>query len=400
MSSRTVLLHLRTWLLPLAVLGAGFGTHPTAPAPVEVVVSTPVERPVTDSLHFTGRTEAVDSVELRARVTGYVDRVNFKEGEDVKKDQVLFEIDDRTFKAVRDKAQATVKLVEAQVKEADAVYKRDLKLRTDNTVSQEELEKAQRSRDSAASALDAAKADLKQAQLNLDYTKVLAPIDGSADKANVTAGNLVTGNSSTATVLTSIVTLQPIYVTFSVEEQTVIRLRQMIQEGKLNAESVKTLDVFFGVGRGDDYPYKATVSYIGNLIQGTTGTLPVRAVYPNKDEFLRPGLFARVRVPLGDPHPALLVREQALMTNQGQKYVHVINDQNEVVYRPVEVGPMDGNLRIITDGLKPGERIIIKDPGRVRPGMIVDPKPDSMEPAPAKGSDKPESKPAPGEGTK
>jgi RND family efflux transporter MFP subunit len=384
----------RTWLLALALLVPGCGPHAAAPEPVAVTVAAPVERPITDALEFTGRTEAVDSVQLRARVSGYVQKVNFKDGDEVTKDQVLFEIDDRTFKAAREQATADVNLYAAQVGQAEAEYRRDEKLRATGAATLEETEKAMQSRDSAAAAMDAAKAELAQQELNLKYSQVKAPISGRADRANVTVGNLVTANSSTATLLTTIVTLQPIYVTFSVDEPTLLRLRQMVAEGKVKPAAEKAPEVFFGVGRGDDYPFRATVDYISSQIQGSTGTLPVRAVCPNKDEFVRPGLFARVRVPVGDPHPALLVKEQALLTNQGQQYVHVVNDQNEVVYRPVTVGPPDGGLRVITSGLKAGERIIIENPSQVRPGAVVDPKPGQMEAAPAK--DKAGDKPAPG----
>jgi RND family efflux transporter MFP subunit len=396
MSDRAFLRRPPRWLLPLALLAAGCGPRAAAPDPVVVTVSPPVERPVTDTLDFSGRTEAVDSVELRARVTGYVQKVNFKDGDEVKKDQVLFEIDDRTFKADFAQAQANVRLVEAQVKEADAWYQRDLKLRPGNVVSAEEMEKATRSLDSAKATADAARADLKQQQLNLDYAKVQAPFSGRADKANVTVGNLVTADASNATVLTSIVVMKPMYVSIGVDEPTLLRLRQLVREHKLKPAAEKAPEVLFGVGRGNDYPFRATVDYISNEVEATTGTLPVRAVYPNEDRFLRPGLYARVRVPVGDPHPALLVTEQALMSNQGQKYLYVVNDNNEVLFRPVTLGAVDGGLRIITDGLKSGERVIIDGATRVRPGAVVNPKPAEMDAAPGKAAVSEESKPAQG----
>src|SRR5262249_31918151 len=162
-------------------------------------------------------------------------KINFKEGDEVQKDQVLFEIDDRSFKAERDQAQAVVKLTEAQVKEAEAEYNRDSKLRLTGSVSQETLEKSMRGRDSAQAQLEEPRADLKQKQLNLDFTRVLAPISGRADRANITVGNLVTANSSTATALTSIVTLEPMYVSFNVDEPTLLRLRQLVRDQKLRS---------------------------------------------------------------------------------------------------------------------------------------------------------------------
>jgi RND family efflux transporter MFP subunit len=379
------------WLLPLALLAAGCGPHAAAPEPIEVKVSPPVERRIPETLEFTGLTKAVNSVELQAQVAGYVEKINFKDGEDVKKGQVLFEIDDRTLKAARDQTQAKVRLAQAQLKEAQAVYSRDLSLRGSNTVSAEELDKALQARDSAGSAVDAAKAELAQQELNLKYSKVEAPISGRADKANVTVGNLVTAKSGIATVLTTIVALQPIYVQFSVDEATLLRLRKLVGEGKVKPAAEKAPDVLFGVGRGDDYPFHAKLDYTSILVEKATGTLPVRAIYPNEDGFLRPGLFARIRVPVGDPQPALLVPDLAVMTNQNQKYVFVVNENNEVVYRPVTLGRMDGDLRVITDGLKRGERIIIENPSQVRPGAVVDPKPGEMEVTPAKdgAGDKP-----------
>jgi RND family efflux transporter MFP subunit len=353
---------------------------------------------VTDFIDFTGRAEAVDSVQLRARVSGYLHKINFKEGDEVQKDQVLFEIDDRTFKAERDQAQATAKLNEAQVKEAEVEYNRDARLRTSGSVSQEALERTISKRDQAQAGLDAARADLQQKQLNLDYTRVVAPISGRADRAKVTVGNVVTANANTSTVLTTIVTLEPMYVTFNVDEPTLLRLRQLVQAGKLRPAAEKAPEVFIGVGRGEDYPLRGTVQYIGNQVEAATGTLPVRAVVPNKDRLLRPGLFARVRVPVGDPHPTLLVNERALATNQGQKYLYVVNDKNEVVYRPVTVGGTDGGLQIIQDGLKPGERVIIDGVLRVRPGAVVDPKPGHMDASPNKEADK-TGKPADGPAT-
>src|SRR5262249_5746843 len=152
---------------------------------------------------------------------------------------------------------------------------------------------------------------------------------------------------------------QPMYVTFTVDEATLLWLRKLVGEGKVKPAAEKAPEGFLGVGRGIDYPLHATVNYISNEVEAATGTLQVRAVFPNKDEFVRPGLFARVRVPVGDPHPALLVLEDAIMSNQGQMYVYVVDDQNEVVYRPVTLGALDDGLRIITAGLKSGERVII-----------------------------------------
>ncbi len=377
--------------LPVVLLGLGLAAAgcqaPPAPAePVEVLVCPPVERAVLDHLDYTGRTKAKDAVDLQARIGGYLARINFTDGDEVKENQVLFEIDDRSYRAQRDLAQAEVKLAAAQVKEAEAEYRRDLKLRTTGSVSQEELEKAQRGRESSQATLEGAEANLRQAQLNLDYTQVKAPFNGWAERANVTVGNLVSADTNNATVLTSIVVLEPMYVYFGVDEPTLLRLQGRVREGTLKLPEDKPIEILVGVGEGQDYPFRGKIDFIGNQVDPATGTLSVRGSFPNKDHFLRPGLFARVRVPIGDPHPALLISEACVGTNQGQKYVYVVDDRNEVVYRPVRLGAVSDGLRVVADGLKPGERVIIGDGVlRVRPGAVVVPQEGKMVAAPEPG---------------
>jgi RND family efflux transporter MFP subunit len=374
-------------LLALALVAKGCEPAPVPAEPVEVLVSPPVERAVIDHLDFTGRTQSRDAVQLRARVGGYLQKINFTDGDEVKEGQVLFKIDDRTYRAQRDLAQAEVKLAAAQLKEADAEYRRDLRLRPSGSVSQEEFEKASRARDKAESDLAGAEADLEQAQINLDYTEVKAPFSGRADRAYVTVGNLVSADSSKATELTSIVALEPMYVYFGVDEPTLLLLQQQVREGKLQPAKVKPPDVLLGVGQGQDHPFRGTIDFFSNRIDPVTGTLSVRGSFPNKDGFLRPGLFARVRVPVGEPHPALLISDTCVGTNQGQKYVYVVDDKNEVVYRPVKLGPLSDGLRVVEDGLKRGERVVVGDGMlRVRPGAVVVPGEGKMVPAVAAGA--------------
>jgi RND family efflux transporter MFP subunit len=358
------------------------GCEPTSaapPVPVEVAVSAPIERPVTDYLEFTGRTEARDSVQLRARIGGYVEKVNFVEGGLVKEGQLLFQIDDRTYRAERDRRQAELKLAEARVKEALAEYNRNSKLRRDNAASEQELEEAQRTLLTTQATQKQVQAELAQAELNLDYTQVKAPFSGWADRANVTVGNLVSADTAHATVLTSIVVLEPMYVYFSVDQPTLLRLRKLVREGSLKSAKEKPPDVLLGVGEGPDYPFRGTIDFIPNRVDPATGTLTVRASFPNKDQFLKPGLFARIRVPVGEPHSAILVSDDSIGTNQGQKYVYIVTDKNEVAYRPVKPGGLSDGLRIIDEGLKPGERVINGEGIlRVRPGITVVPTESKM----------------------
>jgi RND family efflux transporter MFP subunit len=373
-------------LFTLAFLATGCAPAPPPPAPVEVVVSAPVERPILDHLDFTGRIQAKDSVQLQARIGGYVEKIDFADGAEVKEGQVLFEIDDRTYRAERDLAAAQVKVAEAQIKEADAEEHRNLVLSRTGAASQEELEKSQRAQETARAAADGARAQLHERQLDLDYCQVKAPFAGRADRHYVNVGDLVSANVQSATVLTNVTVLAPMYVYFGVDEATLLRLRQMVHEGKLKPANEKAPEVLLGVGQGEDHPFRGTVDFISNRVDPATGTLTVRGSFPNQDRLLRPGLFARIRVPVGDSHPALLIANGAVGTNQGQKYVYVVDDHNEVVYRPVKLGPLSDGLRVVEEGLKPGERVIIDGMLRVRPGTTVEPKSGEMAPAPAAGT--------------
>jgi RND family efflux transporter MFP subunit len=353
---------------------------------IEVAVCPPVERAVVNYLDFTGRTQARDAVQLRARIGGYLMKIDFKDGADVKEGQVLFEIDDRAYRDQRDRAQAEVKLAEARLTRAIAELQRLRKLRKDQAASQEEMEKEQRTRDTTQSSVDEAKDDLRQAELNLDYTQVKAPFAGRADRANVTVGNLVSADTNHATVLTSIVTLEPIYVYFGVDEPTLLWVRQRVHEGTLKSAQEKPPEVLLGVGQGSDHPFRGTIDFVSNRVDPSTGTITVRGNFPNKDRFLRPGVFARIRVPVGNPRPARLISDEAVGTNQGQKYVYVVSDQNEVVYRPVKLGALSDGLRIVEEGLKAGERVVVGEGMlRVRPGIKVVPSEGKMVPAPAAG---------------
>ncbi len=362
------------------LVGCTRESPPAGPGRPVVTVAVPVEQDVTDHVDFSGKTAAVESVQLRARVGGYLQKVDYKEGNEVKKDQVLFGIDPRPYQAELDQAQARVKAAQANLTQAEAEYRRNLRLRqTGGAVSEEDVEKSLRTRDVAAASLEAARANVVVKQLNLDFTKVLAPIDGRADKADTTLGNLISANLNAATILTNVVRLDPMYAYFDVDERTMLRLVKMVQEGKLAAREDRAPEVRMGLGIGTDYPRRGTIDFVANQVDPSKGVVTVRGSFPNKDEFLRPGLFVRIRVPLGDPHKALLVSDRALGTNQGQKFLYVLDGKNRVEYRPVTVGDLHGSLREVVDGLKPGERVVVNGLLRVRPGVAVEPKPGEMK---------------------
>jgi RND family efflux transporter MFP subunit len=361
-------------------VGCREASLPPVPGPPVVTVAVPVEQTVTDHVDFSGKTAAVESVELRARVGGYLQTVQYKEGTEVKKDQVLFGIDPRPYQIDLEHARTRVEAAQAQVTESESAYQRARRLIQGGAISSEELEKVLRTRDVSAAALAASRANLQVSQLNRDFANVLAPIDGRVDKADVTVGNLVSANLTDATILTNIVRMEPMYAYFDVDELTALRILRLQLQGKLAPREKRPIEVLLGVGRDSNYPVRGTIDFVGNQFDPSTGTITVRGVFPNKDRALSPGLFAHIRVLLGEPRKALLVNDRALGTNQGRKFLYVVNEKNKVEYRPVTIGALHYGLREVTDGLKPGERVVINGLLRVRLGVTVEPKPGEMRP--------------------
>src|SRR3954447_1753294 len=369
---------MRFVLLGLCLGLAGCVRVPSAApeaAPTPVTVSRPVERDVTDYADFTGRTAAVDSVEVRARVWGYLDKVNFKEGALVRKDDVLFEIDPRIYRADLERAEGTVAPYQARVHRLERDYHRAKNLLARGAVGQEEYDRYEGDYREAAANLDVAKANRDLAALNLDYTRVTAPVSGRVSRYVVTVGNLIqSGDQNSGTLLTTIVSVDPMYAYFDVDERTVLRVRQLIREGKARSARETEWPVSLGLATEEGFPHGGTINFVDNQVNPKTGTLRVRGVFPNKDEALSPGFFARVRVPIGQAHQALLVSDRAIDNDQGRKIVYVVNEKNEVVARPVRLGALHDGLREIERGLKPGERVVVNGLQQVRPGLTVEPK--------------------------
>src|SRR5262249_4039889 len=347
----------------------------TEAAPTPVTVSRPVEGEVTDHADFTGRTAAVDSVEVRARVWGYLDKVNFKEGALVKKDDVLFEIDARLYRADLERAEGTVAQYEARVHRLERDYHRVKNLLARGAVGQEEYDRYEADYREAVANLHVAKANRDLAALNLGYTRVTAPVSGRVSRYVVTVGNLIqSGDQNGGTLLTTVVSVDPMYVYFDMDERTVLRVRELNRDGKARSARETEWPVALGLATEEGFPHQGTIDFEDNQVNPKTGTLRVRGVFPNKDELLSPGLFARVRVPIGRAHRALLVTDRALDTDQGQKVVYVVNEKNEVVSRPVRLGALHDGLRETTEGLKAGEKVIVNGLQQVRPGLTVEPR--------------------------
>jgi membrane fusion protein, multidrug efflux system len=409
--------------LTLGLAGCG-GDRPELaklPPPV-VMVATPVERNVTDYQIFTVRTDAVESVDIKARVTGYLKEILFKDGSDVKSGDVLFKIDDRPYKAALDEATANVAYAKAALVEAEANYQIAVNVRKANpaAISEQVINQRLGARDEAAASVLQAEASVESAQLNFNWCTVAAPIAGRIDRHFVDAGNLV---SQDVTSLTNIVSIKPIWAYFDVDQNTALDVEKLITEGKMKRVSETTVDVGLSLGEGPGFPIAGTLDFVSNQLDPNTGSLRVRAVFPNTDGFIGSGMFGRIRVPIGEPHDAFLVLDEAIGTNQGQKYVLVVDDQNQVEYRPVDVGQDQAGLREVkryreivepgADGadttkqvevLQPTDRIIVQGLQRVRPGATVNPQLVDMLTllhAPAPGSHPPgEAKPTEPNATK
>ncbi len=349
-------------------------SDPPAAEPVAVAVSYPVEREITDYADFTARTAAVDSVEVRARVWGYLKKVNFKEGALVNKGDVLFELDPRPYQADCDRSQANLASAKAHMVRTLADFKRACDLLPTKAIAQSDYDLAKGNYDEAIAAVKVAEAMVNTAELNLGFTKVTAPVSGRVSRYLVTVGNMVqSADLANVTLLTTIVSVDPMYVYFDVDERTVLRIRQLIREGNTKAASEVALPAMLGLANEGGFPHAGMIDFIDNQINPKTGTLRFRGTFPNKDEALLPGLFVRVRVPIGARRPGRLVTDRAIDNDQGQKILYVLNEKDEVIVRPIRVGLLHDGLRSIEDGLKAGERVIVNGLQMVRPGITVVP---------------------------
>jgi RND family efflux transporter MFP subunit len=345
------------------------------PGPTPVSVSVPVEREVTDHAEYTGTIAAVDSVGVRAHVWGYLDKVNFKEGALVKKGDVLFELDARPYQALLEQAKAKVVQDEAQLGYDAAEYKRNLGLVSSGAVTRSDLDKTAAARGVDIANIAADKANVTARELDVSYTKVIAPVSGRVSRYVVTVGNLIqSGDQGGGTLLTTIVSVDPMYVYFDADEYTVLKVRQLIREGKARSARDVELPCWLGLANEVGFPHQGVLNFVDNQINPKTGTLRLRGVFPNKDDALAPGYFARVRINIGFPHKSLLVSDRAIDTDQGKKVVYVVDNDNKVASREVRLGAVHDGLRAVDDGLKPGERVIVSGLQQVRPGAAVDPK--------------------------
>ncbi|HJT76148.1 MAG TPA: efflux RND transporter periplasmic adaptor subunit [Gemmataceae bacterium] len=368
------------------LLAAGVGLPGCAPkpggtapgGPPNVTVSYPLQQTITDYGEYTGRTAAVDAVQIRARVSGYLDKINFTEGAEVKRGEVLYEIDPRPYKAALDQAQAQVRLQQAQRTYQEAVYRRNVRLQKEGqAVSLEDVQQSLAQRNTTQAQVEAAQAAAETAELNLGWTKVKAPIAGRIGRTLVTRGNLVAADQ---TLLTTLVSQDPMYAYFDVDEPTVLRVQALIREGKLPSVRQKGahIPVFLGLADEPDYPHEGFLDFVSNQVEGTTATLQLRGVFANPmpstgPRLLSPGLFVRIRVAVSPPYPALLVVQDAVGTDQDLKFVYVLDDKNKVVRRDVTLGSEHGGMQVIQKGVGPEDRVLVNGLQHVHPGDVVNP---------------------------
>ncbi len=346
------------------------GNNGPPPDP-EVEVSVPITGQVTDYEDFPGRTEAISSVDLRSRVTGYLEKIYFKEGGDVKQDDLLFEIDARPYAAELARTEANLVQAEARLKRLNSDFERASILIGKGAIGREEYDKIAGDRAEAAAAVGVAVAQRDLTKTNLDYTKVRAPISGRISRRYIDPGNLVKADE---TVVTNVVSVDPMYAYFDVDERATLRLQQLVREKKLNLSPEANVPVLMGMADETGYTHRGTLNFVDNRVDADTGTWRLRGRFSNAHHGISSGLFVHIRLPIGDPYPALLIAEQALGTDQGQRFVYVVDEQNKAHYRRVKVGRLHEGLRAISEGLKPGDKIVVKGLQRVRPEAGVKPK--------------------------
>ena len=352
------------------VKGPGGAQQATAP---DVTVAKPIARRLTDWDEFTGRLIAREKVEIRARVSGYLTEVHFKEGTEVKEGDLLFTIDPRPYQAIVQRAEAVLAQAKTNAELANIEAKNATTLRQGQVISTEESERRLKSAAGEQAAVRAAEAMVTTAKLDLEFTQIKAPISGRVSDARVTQGNLITGGTSDPTLLTNILALDPIYVDFEVDERSALKYREMHKSGERESALFQRIPAEMALVNQEGWPHKGEIDFVDNQINPETGTIRARGIFPNKDRLMSPGFFAKVRIPGSGEYDGLLIRDAAVGDDQGSSYVWVINADDKAVYRPVKLGPLVDGMRVVREGLKADERVVILGLMSVRNGSQVKP---------------------------
>ena len=380
-------------VLVLAILVASCGERQqkkaSAPPPPKVTVATPVKRMLTDFDEYVGRFAAIDSVEVRARVSGYLDSVDFKDGQMVKTGDLLFTIDKRSFQNAVDQARAALATAKSNLAYAKSDLERGQSLVTQKTITEQIFEQRAQAFRNAQASVSGAEAALRQAELDLEFTELRAPINGHIGARLVSPGNLVTGGASgNTTLLATIVSTDPIYFDFTFDEASYLHYERLGKDGSDVASRRGGVEVALKLIDESGFPHKGRMDFVNNVINTSTGTILARAVFDNPNGVFTPGMFARIRVPASSHYEALLVPDAAIGTEQTRKYVFVVGADNKVSERYVTLGQTTpDNLRVIKSGLKPDDRVIVNGLMRARAGIKVTPQEKGVKPAaPAKAA--------------
>ena len=368
--------------ISLSVLAAGCGTEAPAPPPAPAVTIAEVPgRDITEWDEFTGRFEAVDAVEIRPRVSGYLRRVAFAEGTEVRKGEVLFEIDPRPYQADLERAEAELERARTGAALAAREVERAQRLVNVQAISREEHDARVCASAQSGASVRVAEAAVTVARLNLEWTRVRSPISGRVSNAMVTEGNLVQAGPPSATQLTTVVSLDPIYVYFDSDEQSFLKYDALARAGLRQSSHVARSPVHLGLANeSGEFPHQGYVDFLDNQLDPRSGTIRTRAVFSNKNRLFTPGLFARLKLVGSGRYRATLILDSAIGTDQDKKFVLIVKPDSTVDYRPIQVGRLADGLRIVTAGLEPGDRIVINGLQRVRPGMKVNPTVTAMVP--------------------
>lgn len=362
------------------------GCHKPAPSqraatPPKVTVAKPLTKELIEWDEFTGRLAPVESVEVRARVSGYLQSTHFTEGTEVKQGDLLFVIDPRRYEAEFARANAELARAKAALELATAEAERAAKLVQTRSISAEEADVKAKTRVQAVASLEGAQAELEMAKLELDFTRVTAPIAGRIGRKQVTEGNLITGGPQAATVMTTIVALDPIYCYFDVDERSALKYRELVRQGRRPSALFTKIPAQMGLANETGFPHEGVIDFVDNEISATTGSIRARGVFPNKDRLMAPGFFARVRFEGSGKYEAMLVRDVAIGSDQGQPFVFVVAADGKVTQRHIETGPLEDGLRIIRRGLSPEDRVVINGLMSIRQGAAVQAEEVEMKPA-------------------
>ncbi len=357
-------------LLLLVSCGPQSAAPPPANAPVTVTVAVPKRETVTQWDEFSGRVEAKESVEIRARVSGYLEQTHFTEGKEVKEGDLLFPIDKRPYQAELDKAQADAERAASRAKLAVSELERAQELLATRAVSQQDFEVKSAGNAEAQAAVRSAQAAVAIAKLNLEFTEIRSPITGKVGRMLITKGNLISGGvgSGNASMLASIVSTDPFYCYIDVDEQSVLRYRKLREEGKRTSALDTTIPCEMELSDETDWPHHGVIDFVDNKLDPNTGTIRCRGVFKSEGRPLSPGFFARVRIPGSAPFEGLLIPDSAISTDLTQKFVYLVSATGTAEVRPVVLGGLSNGWRIIREGLQPTDKIVVNGQARIRAG--------------------------------